>query len=571
MSRGRRGDLDSGELYETLRSRASPEENTPPRRAVFLTLACLLAAMTVSLTDLGSAARYSSFVWILAILPVFLLSYYRGWQGASLAAVFGMLALTAVEVIGRVQGGAIDWWLVGTATTLLVPITIGSGMVSEVLRRQRALAMEMAYGDPMTNVANRRWLREAVAQAIKEAQENNVGVGLIFLDLVDFKRVNDRHGHVVGDEALRQLADRLVGGCRGGDSVARVGGDEFVICCARLTSIDTAVRIANRTLDSLSHPVRAAGHEIYLRARIGVAWYPEHAATFDELLSHADPASTGRGKPAGGEIVVFNPTEDASAEDRQLIERDLRQAVRNDGLFLALQPIVTAGSTSIVGAEALARLDHPRLGMVQAHAFVATARATGLIYELDMAVLDMAIRQARPDKGAGLEWLAVNVSYESLSTYGFLQELERLLDVHELPAERLVVEVSTGPAIRNSDWITATLQSVRGLGVRLALDNFGPRTFSLAYLEDVEADFIKLDRSLVQGVGSIPQNERVARGIIGLADALDITTTAVGVETPEQLCWLRDNGCTLLQGFLTGHPIRASDWATATADQAVAG
>jgi len=533
---------------------------TPPR-AVAFSFACLGAAILVSLSDAEVVAEYASFVWILALLPVFLLSYYRGWRGATVAASCGMIALIVVQLMmTRMRGGTIDWWLVGTATALLVPITIGAGLLSELLRRQRSLALEMAYGDPMTNVANRRWLREAVAAAIADAAETRTGVGLVFLDLVDFKSINDNHGHAVGDEVLRQLANRLVAGCRGGDSVARVGGDEFVICCLRITSLDTAVSIARRTLEGLERPLLAGDREFYVRARVGVAWYPDHADTFDELLSNADPVRVGGGKPSGGEIIVFNPTTDTSVEERQMIEQDLRKAIDEKRLFLACQPIVGVEDGRLVGAEALARLDHPRLGVVQAHAFVATAQTAGLMYELDMRVLELAAEEIASWGDAGPDWLSVNLSFVSLSTYGFLKELEGLLDRARVPGERLVLEISTGPAIRNSEWVKATLESVREVGIGLSLDNMGPGSFSLAYLEDVPADCMKLDRSVVDGLGESDEKERLARALLGMAGALDMTTVAVGIETREQLAWLSEQGCELAQGYLTGKPMAPEEW-----------
>jgi diguanylate cyclase (GGDEF)-like protein len=483
---------------EMFRHQQKAASVTPPRAVVF-SFACLGVAILASLSDAEIVAQYASFVWILALLPVFLLSYYRGWRGATVAASFGMIALIVVQLMmTRMHGGTIDWWLVGTATALLVPITIGAGLLSELLRRQRSLALEMAYGDPMTHVANRRWLREAVAAAIADAAETRTGVGLVFLDLVDFKSINDNHGHAVGDEVLRQLANRLVAGCRGGDSVARVGGDEFVICCLRITSLDTAVSIARRTLGGLERPLLVGEREFYVRARVGIAWYPDHADTFDELLSNADPVRVGEGKPSGGEIIVFNPTTDTSVEERQMIEQDLRKAIDEKRLFLACQPIVGVEDGRLVGAEALARLDHPRLGVVQAHAFVATAQTAGLMYELDMRVLELAVE--------------------------------------------------------------ATLESVREAGIGLSLDNMGPGSFSLAYLEDVPADCMKLDRAVVDGLGASDEKERLARALLGMAGALDMKTVAVGIETREQLAWLSAHGCELAQGYLTGKPMAPENW-----------
>lgn len=559
---GDRGDpRTAASAFEEMFRHQQKEASVTPPRAVVFSLVCLGAAILVSLSDAEVVAEYASFVWILALLPVFLLSYYRGWRGATVAASCGMIALIIVQLVMiRMRGGTIDWWLVGTATALLVPITIGAGSLSELLRRQRSLALEMAYGDPMTNVANRRWLREAVAAAIADAAESRTGVGLVFLDLVDFKSINDNHGHAVGDEVLRKLADRLVSGCRGGDSVARVGGDEFVICCLRITSLDTAVSIARRTLEGLERPLLVGDREFYVRARVGVAWYPDHADTFDELLSNADPVRVGEGKPSGGEILVFNPTTDTSVEERHMIEQDLRNAIDEKRLFLACQPIVGIRDGRLVGAEGLARLDHPRLGVVHAHAFVATAQTSGLMYELDMRVIELAIEEIASWGEAGPEWLSVNVSFVSLSTFGFIGELERLLDRADVPAGRLHLEISTGPAIRNSEWVKATLDSIRELGVGLTLDNMGPGSFSLAYLEDIQANCMKLDRSVVDGLGSSAEKERLARALLGMAGSLDMTTVAVGIETREQLSWLSRHGCELAQGYLTGRPMAPEDW-----------
>lgn len=558
-------------VLERLHHEADARKETPSR-AITLSLACLLVAVGVSLTDSDALVRYSSFVWILAILPVFLLSYYRGWKGAAAAAALGMIALVAVEVVVlQTRGGAVDWWLLATATALLVPITIGSGLLSEMLRKQRALALEMAYWDPMTKVSNRRGLKELVSNAIAEARGESTGVGLIFIDLVDFKAVNDNHGHAAGDSVLRALAMKLEASCRHSDSVARVGGDEFVVCCPGVASLDRALAIARRTLESFAHPVHIGDVDIYVRARLGVAWYPDHADTFDELLSNADPVRAGHGKPAGGEIVVYDPTVDASASERQLIEQDLRTAIEDGGVFLAYQPIMRIGADELVGVEALARLNQPGMGVIRADGFMAMAQTAGLMRQLDWCVLQLAVEEAAGWESGGPDWISVNLSYVSLGTSGFAGKLERLLAEHGLPPRRLVLEITAGASRRKEDVARDALRALGDLGVRFALDNFGHGQFSLAHLRDFEPDYLKLDRSVITRLGRGLQEERLVRGVLGLAEALGMIATAVGVETPEQLEWLGAQGCTLAQGHLLGRPMEPVQWAEYRLRPVVAG
>jgi len=413
----------------------------------------------------------------------------------------------------------------------------------------------------MTKVSNRRGLKELVGSAILEARQDSTGVGLIFIDLVDFKAVNDNHGHAVGDAVLRELAAKLENSCRHSDSVARVGGDEFVVCCPGLSSLERAVLIARRTLESFAHPIHVGDVELYVRARLGVAWYPDHADTFDELLSNADPVRAGHGKPGGGEIIVYDPTVDASASERQLIEQDLRSAIDEGGVFLSYQPIMRIDGDELVGVEALARLNQPGMGVIRADGFMAMAQTAGLMRQLDWRVLELAVAEAASWEAGGPGWIAVNLSYVSLGTRGFVGKLEQLMKEHGLPPRRLVLEVSTGVSRRTAEVARDTLAGLGDLGVRFALDNFGPGQFSLAHLREVEADYIKLDRSVITRLGRGLQEERLVRGVLGLARALGMIATAVGVETPQQLQWLGAQGCTLAQGHLLGRPMEPVQWA----------
>ncbi|MFB6240331.1 MAG: diguanylate cyclase domain-containing protein, partial [Gemmatimonadota bacterium] len=238
------------------REDAGAERRSPPPRALAVSALSLLAAAVVGIVWPRSVTDYSGFVWILALVPLFLLSYYRGWKGAALASVAAMLALVAVElVVVRMSGRTVDWWVLGSVTGLLILVTLGAGWLSEILLRQRSLAMRMAYRDPLTGLANRRLLREHAEKAMARAdREEAVNAGVIFMDLIRFKRINDEFGHHAGDEALTEVASRLQSAMRGSDTVARVGGDEFAVLLAGELGVQDVVAVAQRVQERISLP-----------------------------------------------------------------------------------------------------------------------------------------------------------------------------------------------------------------------------------------------------------------------------------------------------------------------------
>lgn len=527
----------------------------PPLRALVLSIACLIAAAVASLALSEAGGEGSGFVWILALVPVFLFAYYRGWKGAAAAAAAAMVALTAAHLVEmEILTETVDWRFFGAATALLIPVTLGAGALSERLHRQKVLALEMAYRDPLTHLANRRLLREHTEKALARAERDGRKVGMIFLDLIRFKRVNDSLGHAAGDRVLTGTAERLLGLVRGADTVARIGGDEFAILLAGIGDLDDALGIAGRIREAFEDPFQIEDHSIHLEARQGVALAPDHAADFDELLSHADPARR-RVRRIARDIAVFDPSAgERRGRDEIAMEEELRKAVHEGALFLHYQPVYTAGRGLLAGAEALVRWRHPEWGLVEAADFIPMAEHAGLIRKLEVHVLDTALRQAAVWEDEGPEWVSVNLSPATFEDPDFPDRLRRLLREGGVPPERLVLEITERAAMRDPERVERIFDALELLGVRLAIDDFGTGHSSLAYLASFPARFLKLDTSFVVDLGSDPKRERLVEGVIGLGRGLDMSIVAEGIERADQYEWIRAAGCDLVQGFFTGVP-----------------
>jgi diguanylate cyclase (GGDEF)-like protein len=539
-----------------------------PPRALGLSVLSFVAAGAVSVFARDEISQYSSIVWILAIVPVFMLSYYKGWKGAAAAAGGAMAVLAGLEVfVIRVGGNQVDWWLVAAPVLLFAPVTIGSGALSELLHRKRVLALRMAYRDPMTGVANRRLLTELAEKVMAAARRDGEGMGVLFLDLVRFKRINDSLGHAAGDQVLKQLATRLVDSFREGDIVARVGGDEFVVCLPGVGSKEHAMVAASRVREALSYPFRVRGQTLRLSARMGVALFPQHGETFDQLLTHADPVRMGVGKPDGAEVIIYDPDSGDGSQNDLLLEEDLEEAINGGKIFVVFQPIFDLEQGQIVGAEALARLRDPQRGVVAAGDFIALAEASGLILRIEHEVLALSIAQARRWEKEGLDlWVSVNLSPASLETAGFADQLRQLVKQEGVNPSRIVLELTERAAARSRHGVAEVLQELGDLGVRLALDDFGTGLSSLAYIADFAADFLKVDRVFASRLGGDRRHERLVEAILGLGEGLNMAVIAEGIERQEQLDWFRAHRCEFVQGYYTGRPMSADDLTCAIAD-----
>lgn len=536
------------------------ERTLPPAAALATSGAALAVAGVASVLWRGTGG-YGALVWILALVPLFLLSYYKGWKGAALATAGTLVVFLAAEAVSlAVHGTAVNWELFGALTASLLAVTAGVGTVSELLHRTRSEALELAHRDPLTSLANRRSLRMQAQTALALADRGDHQVALIFLDLVAFKRVNDTLGHAAGDQVLTEVGRRLTQRLRAADTAARVGGDEFAILLSEVRGTDAALKVARRLRNAFAPAFHHNGNDFHLHARFGVAVYPEHADDFDQLLSNADRAIyRAKGDP-GSPIALYHEELDRPSRDTLALEGELHDAIDNDELVLYYQPIFALPEGELAGAEALLRWNHPERGLLAAADFVPSAERAGLTGKLDRWVLREAMAQAEKwARQDGPGWVTVNLLPSFFSDPDLLAFLTRLFRDDGYEAENLVLEVSERVGMRDPKSAAGALKKLHAMGVRVLIDDFGTEYLSLAYLEHFTADLLKLDLSFATRLGHDPAQERLVEGIMALANGLGMNVVAGGVEEEDQHDWLVQTDCDYVQGFFTGRPVPAED------------
>ena len=417
-----------------------------------------------------------------------------------------------------------------------------------------------ATHDALTGLPNRLLLHDRLTQALVRARRSGRLVAVMFVDLDQFKAVNDTLGHAAGDQVLVAVSRRLVRACRASDSVTRFGGDEFVLVVEDVDTLDNVRRIAQRVLDSMTTPIVVEGSELYFGASIGVAVTsgetPAANAQVEGMLRDADTAMY-RAKEAGrNTFVVFDPGMRERVANRLALTTALRHAVDRDELRLLYQPQFGCGDDEVVGAEALVRWHNPERGMVPPSEFIEAAEESGVIVEIGAWVLDEACRQAA-------EWQAyappgftvhVNLSPRQLADANVVPLVRHTLARHGLAPERLGLEITEGALMDDPEVAARTLEQLSELGVQISVDDFGTGYSSLAYLQRFPVDTLKIDRFFVSRITEDPKTAGLVRGIVGLADALGLGTVAEGVETEEQQRAVRDLGCHSYQGFLRARP-----------------
>jgi len=447
--------------------------------------------------------------------------------------------------------------LVVVFTGLLTMLGIGVPAVLIWRRTSEILEVEdklrhLALHDDLTGLPNRVQLREHLARAVARARRLERPMAAMCLDLDRFKDVNDTLGHATGDALLEEVAIRLAENVRDGDLVGRLGGDEFAIIAENLNLPDDAINLATRLRDAISKPYRVNGHEIVSSTSIGISVGPLDGTEAEALLKNADLALYRAKYEGRNRFRFFEQEMDEALTKRREIEKELRAAIRLDQLELHYQPQFDVVTEAINGYEALLRWTHPTLGAVPPGTFIPIAEECGMIATLGEWVLRNATEYATT-------WpkdtrLAVNLSPAQFKNQDIVDLVRNVLDDSGLEPHRLELEITEGLLLQNTDEVIATLKELDKLGVSIAMDDFGTGYSSLSYLTRFPVKKIKIDRSFVAALNSDVETSAIVNTIVGLGQSLNVTITAEGVETEDQLRFLKDTGCDLVQGYLCGRP-----------------
>jgi diguanylate cyclase (GGDEF)-like protein/PAS domain S-box-containing protein len=446
-----------------------------------------------------------------------------------------------------------------------------SGTVQDITERKQAEEKihHLAYFDSLTGLSNRRFFTENVGQVLELAKRHQRLMAILFLDLDNFKRINDTLGHTVGDLLLKAVAERLLASVRGSDCVSRVnagdmihyvarlGGDEFIVLLSEIHHVGDAATVAQRILAALSESLVLAGHEVVVTPSIGIAVFPHDGEDMESLLKNADTAMY-HAKKAGKNLYQFYAESMSEATLQRLtMENQLRRALERKEFFLDYQPQVDLENGAIVGVEALLRWHNVELGMVPPGDFIPLTEETGLIIPIGEWVLRQACRQAKVWQDEGLPKLrmAVNLSARQFAQPGLLDLVAQILRETHLDPHCLELEITESLLMDGAEEAIDTLRALKNLGIQLAIDDFGTGYSSLSYLTRFPIDRLKIDKSFVHDIISNPNDAAVAQAVIAMAHSLRLGVTAEGVETKAQQAFLKAKRCDEVQGYYFSRPV----------------
>jgi len=439
---------------------------------------------------------------------------------------------------------------------------IGAVMVAHDVTIARELSHKLArlaLHDSLTDVPNRTLLSDRLDQAMMRAHRAGSSVAVLYIDLDRFKHINDSLGHAIGDQLLKSVAERLQTCVRSSDTVSRQGGDEFLVLLADVVHPHDAAFCAEKIIVALDSPHRIAGHDLRITASIGIATFPGDAADAETLLRNADFAMYQAKYTGRNNYQFFRPEMNANAIERQSVETDLRQAVARREFVLNYQPKIDLETGAVVGVEALIRWHHPRHGLVLPARFIPVAEESGLILPIGRWVLDTACQQARAwqDDGLAPISIAINVSAVELRAKDFLTNVQQILEQSRLEPRFLELELTE--TFMMQDWKSTAeiLRALKALGVRIALDDFGTGYSSLSYMKRFPIDALKIDQSFVRDMTTDSDDASIVSAVIDMGRSLNMRVVAEGIQTRDQLQFLKDRHCPEGQGFYFAPPVPA--------------
>ncbi len=433
--------------------------------------------------------------------------------------------------------------------------------VTEHRHAQKTIQWQASH-DPLTDLPNRALFHSRLQRMLTHADSAGRRIALLFIDLDQFKRINDSFGHTVGDQLISAAAERIVGCTSPADVVARLGGDEFTVITDDLDDPIDVERIARRIISAFEAPFLLERREVYVSASVGIAIFPDNARSADALMREAD-AALYRAKDSGrNDFRFFTPELNEQSRERTMMESQLRRALEREELYLCYQPQIRISDSEIVGVEALLRWENEVLGLVPTPQFIALAEDSGLIVPIGAWVLETACRQiAELTKGHPPLNLAVNVSSRQFTTPGLLEAVQHALSVSGLPESALELEITESVLMADLRQTYETLEALSALGIQLSLDDFGTGYSSLSYLRRFPVNVLKIDRAFVNDVTKDAGAAAVVESIIAMAHGLKLTVVSEGVETPEQHAFMVRHGVDRGQGYLYGKPMLLKDFA----------
>lgn len=439
-------------------------------------------------------------------------------------------------------------------------------------REDEETIRHQAYHDTLTGLPNRLLMNDRLRHAVSLADRSGRGIVMFFLDMDNFKSVNDRFGHAIGDQLLREVAGRLKAHLRQSDTVSRLGGDEFTVLLEDITDDDSWKAVASGIIDKLSTAFHLSGHEVWVGASIGVSQYPRDAKTAEDLLRHADMAMYEAKNLGRNRYSEFTSALQRSTSRNALIEAELRHAIERNELHLVYQAKFNPVTRQPIGFEALLRWQSAALGPIAPDDFINVAEQCGLIYPIGLWVLEEACRQLRVWHQQGRKdiTIAVNISAQQFQHHELIRDIRNTLDQHDIPPASLEIEITESSVMQDVKQTTQILLALRHLGVALSIDDFGSGYSSMSYLKNLPVDFLKIDREFVRDIAKSTEDHAIVASMITLGHNLNLKVVAEGVEDEESLAVLKMLDCDLVQGFLLSRPLPPAEAEALLVNSAIA-